>query len=50
MKLPRSFDADDWDTTGKLVIFFVMGAVALVVAAGAAGLAWAVFRVAGGLL
>jgi len=49
MKLPRSFDADDWDTAGKLVIFYAMGAVALVGLAGIAGLAWLVFRWAGGL-
>lgn len=50
MKLPQLMDADDVGILARAVILCALAAFVLVVAAGFAVMAWAVFRVAGGVL
>jgi hypothetical protein len=49
MKPPRLMDADDVGILARGVLLAALAAFALLALAGVAGLAWAVFRLAGGL-
>ena len=49
MKLPEVMDDDDWNAIAGGIIYFVLAVVALLGFAAAVGLAWVVFRLAGGL-
>ena len=49
MKLPEIIDAEDVGILAKGAILAALAVAALIIAAGASGLAWTVFRLAGGL-
>ena len=49
MKLPPIIDAEDVGILAKAAILATLAAGTLVAAAGVTGLAWAVFKLAGGL-